>query len=132
MNSFSQGLNDSTAIIQLLKNDYRTLETFDIQKHVDNCTTDYTLIENGEVWSLGKEIAYFKSNSHRVLTRKDFFTIHKLKIVDRFAYLIYELKSEINEKGKITTKFWSESAVFRKVDGRWKIALIHSSPIMKN
>ena len=94
-----------------------------------NCTSDYTLIEDGEIWSLQKEIEYFKSNAHRVISRVNNFKIHKLTIAGSVAYLIYELKSEIKENGKFSTKAWTETAVFRKVAGKWKIALIHSTTI---
>ena len=126
---FSQTSTDSLAIVQLLKNDYKTLETFDIAKHIANCTPDYLLIEDGEIWNLQKEIEYFKSNANRRIVRKDQFTIHTFRLSGNVAYLIYELKSEINENGKISAKNWTESAVFRKSTGKWKIAMIHSTTI---
>ena len=120
---------DSIAIIQLLKSDYKPLQNFDIAAHTANCTSDYYLIEDAEVWSLQKEIEYFRLNASRRMTRKDQFTIRTLKLHGNVAYLIYELKSDITEGGKISTKYWTESAVFRKVAGKWKIALIHSTTI---
>lgn len=127
--AFAQQNNDSIAVIQLLKNDYRTLEKFEIKKHVANCTSDYMLIEDGEVWTLQKELEYFRSNANRTIIRKDHFSIYKFSASGNTAYLVYHLKSEINEKGKVTTKNWTESAVFRKAAGSWKIALIHSTTV---
>lgn len=127
--AFSQQKADSIAIVQLLKNDYKTLEKFDINKHIANCTTDYMLIEDGEVWTLQKEVEYFKANAIRQQTRKDNFTIYKFSSSGTTAYLVYHLKSDLSEKGKVTTKNWTESAVFKKSAGAWKIALIHSTTV---
>jgi Domain of unknown function (DUF4440) len=127
--ALSQQKADSLAVVQLLKNDYKTLEKFDITKHIANCTPDYMLIEDGEVWTLQKELEYFRSNANRSLTRRDYFTIYKFFTSGNTAYLVYHLKSDMNEKGKVTTKNWTESAVFKKSAGTWKIALIHSTTV---
>jgi ketosteroid isomerase-like protein len=119
---------DSTAIVKLLKSDYTTMGNWDIKTHINNCTADYLLIEEGEVWNLEKEKQYYQSNAGRVLQRKDVFTFKKIRISGDMAYAVYFLKSEMTEKGVLTVKTWNESAVFRKVGGQWKIALIHSTP----
>lgn len=126
---FAQYKSDSIAIVDLLKADYKTLERFDIQKHVANCTQDYRLIEDGEIWNLQKEIEYFKANANRSITRKDNFSIQKLTVSGNIAYAIYILRSQISEKNQISTKAWTESAVFHKTTGKWKIAMIHSTTI---
>ncbi len=119
---------DSLAIVNLLKSDYGTMGNWDIKTHSNNCTTDYLLIEEGEVWNLEKEKLYYKSNAGRVVQRKDFFTFNKIRISGDMAYAVYFLKSEMTEKGLLTVKTWNESAVFKKQGGQWKIALIHSTP----
>lgn len=129
MKIFSQGKNDSIEIIQLLKDDYKTMVTSDIKKHMAYCTDDYLLIENGEVWNMEKEAEYYKQNTRRVIERSDYFDFKYIKISGNTAYAVYNLKSDIRESGKLTQKNWNESAIFRKIDGRWKIALIHSTKI---
>lgn len=119
---------DSTAIVKLLKSDYGTMGNWDIKTHINNCTSDYLLIEEGEVWNLEKEKQYYQSNAGRVLQRKDVFTFKKIRISGDMAYAVYFLKSEMTERGVLTVKTWNESAVFRKVGGQWKVALIHSTP----
>lgn len=129
MNVFSQENNDSTEIVQLLKEDYKTMVAWDIEKHKGFCTDDYILIENGEIWNMEKEADNYKENVQRVLARKDYFDFHFVRILGNTAYTVYNLKSDITEDGKLTTKHWNESVIFRKVQGKWKIALIHSTPI---
>jgi hypothetical protein len=126
---FSQKKNDSATIVQLLKEDYKTMVKWDIDKHKGYCTDDYILIEDGEIWNMEKEASNYKKNVNRVLDRKDYFDFHFIRILGNTAYTVYNLKSDITENGKLTTKQWNESVIFRKVQGKWKIALIHSTPI---
>jgi ketosteroid isomerase-like protein len=76
-----------------------------------------------------KEADNYKKNVNRVLDRKDYFDFNFIRILGNTAYTVYNLKSDITENGKLTTKQWNESVIFRKVQGKWKIALIHSTPI---
>jgi len=128
-NIFSQQPKDSIEIIQLLEADYKTMVTMDIKKHMANCTEDYLLIENGEIWTMKKEADYYKKNANRVIERKDHFDFTYIKILGNTAYAVYSLRSAITENGVLTQKNWNESVIFRKVNGKWKIALIHSTPI---
>jgi len=127
MQLFSQQNKDSTEIMQLLKADYKTMVTNDIKTHRANCTDDYLLIEDGEIWNMEKEAAYYKQNEKRVIEREDHFALHYMKILDNTAYVVYNLRSDITENGKLSQKNWHESVIFRKVDGKWRIALIHST-----
>lgn len=126
---FSQKRNDSANIVQLLKEDYKTMVNWDIDKHKGYCTDDYILIEDGEIWNMEKEADNYKKNVNRVLDRKDYFDFHFIRILGNTAYTVYNLRSDITENGKLTTKHWNESVIFRKAGGKWKIALIHSTPI---
>jgi hypothetical protein len=125
--TFSQ--NDTTTIIQLLKNDYRTLLSLDLDKHKANCTKDYYLIEAGEILNMESEAQWYRDPSNKAEDRKDHFDFKHICIEGNTAYFIYNLKSDITKQGKLTQKNWNESAVFRKVNGEWKIALIHSTPV---
>ncbi|CAN5178468.1 hypothetical protein BH09BAC3_BH09BAC3_00700 [soil metagenome] len=125
----AQDRSDSIKIVQLLVDDYAALGSFDVEKHMNNCTSDYKLIENGEIWDLKKEVEYFKSFAARKRVRKNQFDINSVKVVDRVAYALYEVRSAITENGTTKKYHWAESAVFRKEDNRWKIALIHSTEI---
>jgi len=123
----AQYKNDSAVIVQLLKEDYSTLQNWNVQKHIANCTRDYLLIENGEIWDLQKEVASYKANAKRILQRTDSFNILTVKVFGNLAYDVHHLRSVIVENNRSITKEWNESVVFRKEEDRWKIALIHSS-----
>lgn len=121
--------SDSTILVQLLKDDYATMSTRDISAHLRNVTSDYHLIERGEIWNLEKELdEIYRSVSDTSLIRTDFFTIKTVKIVGDMAYAIWHLRSEFKKDGKLVTeRLWNESGVFRRETGHWRIALIHSS-----
>ena len=129
-NSISQIKNDSIAITQVLKKTYEALGNYDVQSYLENCTEDYLLVENGEfIWTLEQEIDHFKKNQNLDIIRKDRFKIHTLKIVDDFAYIVYDLWSEM-EKNNLVRKFhWVESSILRKDGEKWKVELIHSTKI---
>jgi len=127
--TIAQYKTDSVAIVDLLKDDYKTMGTWNIERHIKNCTTNYLLIEEGEIWDMEKESKYYKSNSHRKINRKDYFDIKHIRIYGNTAYAVYSLKSDITENSQLTVRKWNESAIFRKLNGRWLIELIHSTPV---
>ncbi|MBK8610009.1 MAG: nuclear transport factor 2 family protein [Chitinophagaceae bacterium] len=120
---------DSIEIVQLLKEDYKTMQTHDINKHRGYCTSNYLLIENGEIWDMDKEADGYKKDANRIIDRKDNFNFKFIRIFDNIAYAVYNLKSDIIENGNVTQKNWNESVIFRKIEGNWKIELIHSTPV---
>lgn len=126
---FAQENKDSLSIVRVLREDYKTMVTHDIRKHMGFCTDKYTLIENGEIWNMAREAEGYRKDAGRVLERKDDFHFRFIRIYGETAYAVYNLQSVITENGITTHKNWNESVIFRKLDGQWKIELIHSTPI---
>lgn len=87
------------------------------------------MIEAGDVWNMDREAQWYRDPSSKVNDRKDHFEFKYIRIDGDVAYAVYNLKSDITKDGKLTQKNWNESAIFRKVNGEWKIALIHSTPV---
>ena len=129
--ALSQAQRDSMEIVQVLKDDYKTMVNWDINKHKSLCTDDYILIEDGEIWNMEKEAEHYRKSANRILDRKDHFDFMFVRVLGTTAYTVYNLKSDITEAGKFITKRWNESVIFRKIQGKWKIALIHSTPVDK-
>ena len=105
------------------------MANMDLKSHMNNCTDDYLLIEAGDIWNMEKESEWYKNAANKVTERKDHFDFKYIRIDGNVAYAVYNLKSDIAKEGKLTQKNWNESTVFRKVNGEWKIALIHSTPV---
>ena len=125
----SQEKKDSLEIIQLLKEDYHTLQTHDIKKHRELCTDNYLLSEDGEILRMDDEAAFYKKEAHRVFERKDYFDFKYIGIFENTAYAVYRLKADFLKNGNSMQKNWTESVIFKKIDGEWKIEPIHSTPI---
>ena len=128
---FAQHKSDSTEIMNLIAADYGTMRDWDIQKHVQNCTGNYTLIENGEIWDINKEKEYYLSNANKPVDRRDYFDVRFVNVYSNIAYTVYSLKSEITQNGSQKTYVWNESVICRKLDNKWKIELIHSTLVSK-
>lgn len=124
---FSQDERDSISIVKLLFDDYATLGNWDAKLHMEHCTENYVLIENGEIWGLKKEIEYFLKNAGRIIDRKNYFDIKYIRVYGNYAYSVYYLRSDIFENGNLRIKKWVESTIFRKIKSKWKIELINST-----
>jgi hypothetical protein len=132
LNCLSQQANDSTVIIQMLKQDYATMGNMDIPAHLNNVTSDYLLIEHGQIWDIKGELdSIYRKYANDKSIHSDFFLIKKVAISGDMAYGVWYLRSEFKENGKTIELAWNESGVFRKEQGIWKIALIHSTLLNK-
>jgi hypothetical protein len=125
----AQEKKDSLEIVQLLKEDYRTLQTHDIEKHRNLCTDNYLLSEDGEILRMEDEAAFYKEQADKVFERKNYFDFKYIGIFENTAYAVYRLKSDFLENGNSDQNNWTESVIFKKIEGVWKIELIHSTPI---
>ena len=119
--------DDLLKIKQLIIHDYETLSNVDIEGHKSNVTDDYILIEDGHIWDLKDEIEYlFKPTN---IKRKNEFEFLNIDINSKQGVAIYKLISTFDDNGQISTKEWSESVVCKKINGNWKISLLHSTPV---
>ena len=123
----AQDAKDSIAIVQVIKADYKALGENDVEARRRNCTPDYQLIEDGELWNLEKEIDFMLSRKGQSMSRTDTFHFYSLQVKGSMAFAVYDLRSSITRAG--TTKYyhWIESAVLVWSGGGWKIRLIHST-----
>lgn len=125
--SSAQYKTDSSAVIALIQYDYKTVGNFDTVQHRLNCTPDYQLVEEGEVWDINQEIDYIWKLAMLKQYRLNEFVIKSVKLNGPTAYAVYELTSTISMQGFSRSYTWLETAIFRKIRKRWKIALIHST-----
>ena len=128
---FAQEKKDSLEIFKLLKEDYHTLQTYDIEKHRELCTDNYLLSEDGEILRMDDEAAFYKKqkDANDVFERKDYFDFKYIGIFENTAYAVYKLKADFFKNGNTMQMNWTESVIFKKIEGEWKIELIHSTPV---
>lgn len=133
MHTLYQGVfaqqSDSATIVQLLVDDHATMATHDSTAHLAKVTPDYLLIEHGNIWDIEMERdSIYRNTSHSGLYARTFFTMKTVQVSGDMAYAVWHLRSVYNENGNFSMeRSWNENGVFRREDGQWKIALIHSS-----
>jgi hypothetical protein len=103
----------------------------DKQKYRRTLTDDYLLLENGEIFDADGDIAFMPKPEDEY-KRTDVFTFRSVKIHGEFAYAVYFLKSDINDKPKGKRDFtFLESTILRRHGGSWRVALLHSTRLAK-
>jgi ketosteroid isomerase-like protein len=120
---------DELEIQKAIKAFYSTyFQERDKQKYRSLLTDDFTLLENGELMNADSVLAAMPK-PEAPLKRADHFEFKSVTVHGDIAYAIYDLKSDITDKGKSRIAHWLESAILRKVQGRWLMCLLHSTRI---
>ena len=125
---------DDAAVLKLLVADYYRLFFVEVDqdKYRALLTEDYLLLEHGDIQDVEKDITFMPKPADEY-RRVDAFDFKSLKIHQDTAYAVYILKSDIRTKKNGPTKrAWLESMIFRRArEGRWRIALLHSTKLEK-
>jgi uncharacterized protein (TIGR02246 family) len=121
--------DDVAAVQQAIKDDYAAYSGFDEQRYRAMLTDDYLLLENGELIDREADVASMAKPTAGY-RRTDDFDFRSVKLNGDFAYAVYFLKSEIHDdiKGE-RQREWLESAILRRSEGAWRLALLHSTRI---
>jgi ketosteroid isomerase-like protein len=93
-------------------------------------TDDYLLLENGEIFDANGDIASMPKAGDGY-TRSDAFAFRTVQVLGDTAYVVYVLRSAVVEKSAARNLEWLESAILRRSGSRWKVALLHSTRIVK-
>jgi ketosteroid isomerase-like protein len=85
------------------------------------------LLENGTRMTVEDDVQTMPKPGSQ---RTDAFDFRATAIVGDVAYAHWFLESKIiDEKGTRSSRRWLESAVLRRSQGSWKVALLHSTRI---
>ena len=121
--------DDAEAIQHAIKDDYAAYSGFDEQKYRAMLADDYLLLENGELIDRAGDVASM-ARPGTGYRRTDEVDFRSVKIDGDFAYAVYFLKSRIHDDIKGTRqREWLESAILRRSEGVWRLALLHSTRI---
>jgi len=124
--------DDGTSVKRFIEDWYLTYFTkLDKEKYRAMLTDDYLLLENGEIIDAAGDIALMPRVEDEY-KRTDAFDFRSVKITGDYAFAIYFLQSEMNDKknGKRNLK-WLESVILRRSSNTWRVALLHSTRIEK-
>jgi ketosteroid isomerase-like protein len=125
---------DDAALLKQTVADYYRIFFIDVdqEKYRALLTDDYLLLEHGDIQDTEKDISFMPKPADEY-RRTDAFDFKSLKIHGDTAYVVYFLKSDIRSKkdGAIKRE-WLESMILRRGNGgRWRVALLHSTKLMK-
>ena len=119
---------DANAVKQMLVDWYRVYSTTDETRYKAFVAEEYVLLENGTIMGLDDDLKSMRERPSGY-RRKDSFDFRSVRLHGDLAYATYFLESEIADDAKIAQRKWLESALLRRVDGRWRCALLHSTRI---
>jgi pimeloyl-ACP methyl ester carboxylesterase len=95
----------------------------------EHTTKDFVLLEAGMIWNNDTLINRIRPLKNTNFERKNSFTFLSTKQQGNVAWVSYWNQATINRNGKSSTLKWLESVVLVREMGRWKIQLMHSTPM---
>ena len=99
-------------------------DTVNLKKYV---TSDFLLLEGGEIWNmdtLATKVGQNKSSDYKRINSFDFIDI---RARGKVTWVSYKNQAQISRNGKSGTLRWLETAVLLKVKRVWKIQTLHST-----
>lgn len=94
-------------------------------------TPDFHLLEDGEIWNLDTLVNRIMPRKNAGIKRVNKFEFMRIEEKGNMAWVSYYNTAEFSKGDKQQTKKWMESAVLIKQKGRWKIQMLHSTPLQK-
>jgi hypothetical protein len=130
--SKAQNIEKETAAIKAVLTDFFETFTHPDMKYFDrNCSSDFQLLEVGEVWERKEIQAYVDKMNAKPLTfeRTNQFDFIKVKFYKNIAFVNYHNTASIRslQDNSIKKREWLESIILEKVKGRWVLQQMHSS-----
>jgi ketosteroid isomerase-like protein len=89
---------------------------------------EYALLENGTIMGVEDDLKAMRTRPPGY-RRTDAFDFRSVRLHGDLAYATYFLESDMVDDTRSGHRKWLESAIVRRVDGRWRIALLHSTRI---
>jgi len=136
MGGACRGIRHAVADEELVKKvitDYYDLfyRSLDEQKYRALLTDDYLLLENGEIFDADGDIASMPKPEDGY-KRSDAFDFRSVHVHDDTAYAVYFLRSDVIDKKEGARSLeWLESAILRRTGNNWRVAVLHSTRIVK-
>ena len=110
---------------------FAAISAFDYPKMRNVVTKDFQLLENGELWNIEKLISAIKPGEEPYLRRNYFKLVKEVK-KDGLVWVSYWNKATYKSAKNTNVAVWLESAVMIKVNGRWKVQMMHSTYLQED
>jgi ketosteroid isomerase-like protein len=126
----SEQTDDPTTVRQAIIDNYALYRGTDFEKYRATLAPDYVLLEHGQLMNAADDEKSMKTRPPG-FKRTDAFDFRSTTVDGSFAYAVYFLTSDIADDKRQVQRRWLESAVLRRDNGRWLLALLHSTRIEK-
>lgn len=135
--TFAQSSNpsDEQQVQQLIQGSFDSIfSEFDAEKLTNFYTSDFLLLEHGEVWDMAFIREYLgkaKSNPNPP-TRTNRFEFIKTVIEGDRVWVAYHNYATITQNGQVVRElYWLESATAVKTEKGWRLDMLHSTRVEK-
>ena len=121
--------NDHPAFMPV-KDLFAAMSAFDGKAMKATSTDDFQLLEHGEDWTMQMLVDAVMPKG-KPYVRKNYFQQIRAVENGNSVWISYWNKAEISGENGRGEVVWLESAVMVKVDGKWKIQMLHSTRLDK-
>jgi len=106
---------------------FSAISAFDYTQMRAVATSDFQLLEVGEVWDIDSLISALRPVENQ-FNRRNYFAVIKVVTNGDIAWVSYWNKA-VYESTETKTKTWLESAVMIKTGNEWKLQMLHSTRV---
>ena len=128
---YGQTTTDEEQVKNVIVDAFQALADVDMGKFRSYCQPGFTLLENGEVWTVDTLEARMKPYIGSGMKRINTLTFHRVSVKGATAWVTYNNQADMEIKERKRTSRWLESAVLEKSKGAWKLAMLHSTVVTK-
>lgn len=104
------------------------ISAFDYQKMRNACSSDYLLLEDGIIWTVEDHVNFLKPMEGIGTISYSFHDARKT-IEGNVVWITHRNIAEAIMQGNPVNFEWIESTVLRKIEGEWKMVLLHSTTV---
>ena len=120
---------EKQAVEKVITRFFDALSVANIPQMKAEVSDGFILLENGEIWTIDTLASKISRPKPEGYLRLNSFEFLETKIDKNRAWVYYKNKAEITSKTRNLTIKWLESAILRKEKGRWRMELMHSTPM---
>ncbi|PTX41926.1 uncharacterized protein DUF4440 [Christiangramia gaetbulicola] len=125
----AQNPSDEQQLKDLIQNSFDDIfSEMNIDKLDTYFTSDFLLLEVGEVWDMERIKSELSSYDLQGRKRKNEFEFIEVKIKDNTAWIAYHNTATFIKDGEVVgERQWLESAIAVRTKNGWKLDMLHST-----
>ena len=117
--------------LDAVRNLFAAISAFDYGRMRSTVTTDFQLLEDGEVWDIETLIAAIRPGEGSYI-RRNYFSPIRTEGNNEVVWISYWNRATFLVQNEVNERVWLESVVLIRNQGEWKVQLMHSTPLPGN